>query len=89
MGVSLILLRCAGYNNVDLNACYGKISSVVIFKNNTSTFIAQNITVVRVPAYSPYAVAEHAAGLMLTLNRHIHKYALSYVAATPCTQILS
>jgi len=36
--------------------------------------IAQNITVVRVPAYSPYAVAEHAAGLMLTLNRHIHKY---------------
>ena len=31
------------------------------------------LTVVRVPAYSPYAVAEHAAALLLTLNRHIHK----------------
>lgn len=31
------------------------------------------ITVVRVPAYSPYAVAEHAAGLILTLNRKIHR----------------
>jgi D-lactate dehydrogenase len=29
--------------------------------------------VVRVPAYSPYAVAEHAIGLMLALNRKIHK----------------
>jgi len=33
------------------------------------------LTVVRVPAYSPYAVAEHAAALLLTLNRHIHKAA--------------
>jgi D-lactate dehydrogenase len=31
------------------------------------------ITVVRVPAYSPYAVAEHTIALMLTLNRHTHK----------------
>ncbi|MGB6301050.1 MAG: 2-hydroxyacid dehydrogenase [Rivularia sp. (in: cyanobacteria)] len=31
------------------------------------------ITVVRVPAYSPYAVAEHAAGLILTLNRQYHR----------------
>jgi len=29
--------------------------------------------VVRVPAYSPWAVAEHAVGLMLTLNRRIHR----------------
>ncbi|MFT3950552.1 MAG: 2-hydroxyacid dehydrogenase [Oscillospiraceae bacterium] len=29
--------------------------------------------VVRVPAYSPYAVAEHAAALLLTLNRKTHK----------------
>ncbi|KAJ0410227.1 hypothetical protein P43SY_002559 [Pythium insidiosum] len=29
--------------------------------------------VVRVPAYSPYAVAEHAASLMMTLNRNIHR----------------
>ena len=33
----------------------------------------QKINVVRVPAYSPYAVAEHAIGLLLTLNRKIHK----------------
>ena len=33
------------------------------------------LTVVRVPAYSPYAVAEHAAALLLSLNRHIHKAA--------------
>lgn len=32
-----------------------------------------NIQVCRVPAYSPHAVAEHAVGLMLTLNRKIHK----------------
>ena len=31
------------------------------------------ITVVRVPAYSPEAVAEHSVGLMMTLNRRIHK----------------
>lgn len=32
-----------------------------------------DITVVRVPAYSPHAVAEHTLGLILTLNRHIHR----------------
>jgi len=31
------------------------------------------LTVVRVPAYSPRAVAEHAVALMLTLNRKIHR----------------
>lgn len=31
------------------------------------------ITVTRVPAYSPYAVAEHAVGLMLALDRKIHR----------------
>lgn len=31
------------------------------------------ITIVRVPAYSPYAVAEHAIALILTLNRKIHR----------------
>lgn len=31
------------------------------------------LTVVRVPAYSPYAVAEHAIGLILTLNRKIYR----------------
>lgn len=31
------------------------------------------IHVLRVPAYSPYAVAEHAIGMLLTLNRKIHR----------------
>jgi len=31
------------------------------------------IKVVRVPAYSPHAVAEHTVGLMLALNRKIHR----------------
>ena len=31
------------------------------------------LTVVRVPGYSPYAVAEHTIGLMLALNRKLHR----------------
>lgn len=54
-GVRLIAMRCAGYNNVDMKAAYGKIH------------------VVRVPAYSPYAVAEHAMALLQCLNRKIHR----------------
>jgi D-lactate dehydrogenase len=34
---------------------------------------AHGITVVRVPAYSPNAVAEHTLALILSLNRHIHR----------------
>ena len=56
LGVRLIALRCAGYNNVDLPAA-----------------TKHGITVVRVPAYSPYAVAEHAIALMLALNRKVHR----------------
>ncbi|MFD2516438.1 2-hydroxyacid dehydrogenase [Salinimicrobium flavum] len=55
-GVSLIALRCAGYNNVDLKAAE-----------------ALGIKVVRVPAYSPYSVAEHTMALILTLNRKTHR----------------
>ncbi len=55
-GVKLIALRCAGFNNVDLQAA-----------------AKAGLKVVRVPAYSPYAVAEHAVALILTLNRKIHK----------------
>lgn len=54
-GVRLIVLRSAGYNNVDLKAVYGRIH------------------VLRVPAYSPYAIAEHTAALILSLNRKIHR----------------
>jgi D-lactate dehydrogenase len=32
-----------------------------------------NLTIVRVPAYSPHAVAEHAVAMIMTLNRKIHK----------------
>lgn len=42
--------------------------------NNVDLKAAKNrIKVVRVPAYSPYAVAEHTLALMLTLNRKTHK----------------
>jgi len=55
-GVRLIALRCAGFNNVDLDAA--------------NKF---EIKVVRVPAYSPYSVAEHTVALILALNRKIYK----------------
>lgn len=55
-GTKLIALRCAGYNNVDIE-----------------TAQRNNIKVVRVPAYSPEAVAEHSLALILTLNRKTHK----------------
>ncbi len=55
-GVQLIDLRCAGFNNIDLEAAAD-----------------HHITVLRVPAYSPQAVAEHAVALILTLNRKTHK----------------
>lgn len=43
--------------------------------NNVDLVAARElgISVVRVPAYSPYAVAEHTIGLLLTLNRKIHR----------------
>jgi len=43
--------------------------------NNVDLPVAKElgISVVRVPAYSPYAVAEHAVALMLTLNRKTHR----------------
>ena len=55
-GVELVALRCAGFNNVDVN--YAR---------------ELKLTVTRVPAYSPHAVAEHAVALLLTLNRKIHR----------------
>lgn len=55
-GTSLVALRCAGFNNVDLAAACDL-----------------GIAVARVPAYSPEAVAEHTAALILSLNRNIHR----------------
>ena len=44
------------------------------------------ITVVRVPAYSPYAVAEYTVALMLSLNRKIPRAPGAHATATsPCT----
>jgi len=40
---------------------------------NLDTAHELGMTVLRVPAYSPYSVAEHAVGLMLTLNRKFHR----------------
>ena len=55
-GIGLVLMRCAGFNNVDLDAArqYG-------------------IRVMRVPGYSPEAVAEHAMALALAANRRLYK----------------
>lgn len=55
-GIRLILLRCAGFNNVDI-----------------AVAAELGIKVLRVPAYSPEAVAEHALAMILTLNRKTHK----------------
>ena len=54
--IRLLLMRCAGFNNVDLESAakYG-------------------IRVMRVPGYSPEAVAEHAMALALASNRRLHK----------------
>ncbi len=43
--------------------------------NNVDLKVAKELglTVVRVPAYSPYAVAEHAVGLILMLNRKLYR----------------
>jgi len=41
--------------------------------NNVDFDNLQNIRVVRVPQYSPYAVAEHATALLLNINRKIYK----------------
>jgi D-lactate dehydrogenase len=53
-GVSVLALRSAGYNHVD----------VVQARR-------LGFTVSHVPAYSPHAVAEHAVGLILALDRHL------------------
>jgi len=55
MGIELVTMRCAGYNNIDLGAAKDKI------------------TVLRVPRYSPHAVAEHGMGMILCLNRKLHR----------------
>ena len=56
MGVRLIALRSAGFNNVDLEAAG-----------------SHGVTVARVPAYSPHAVAEHTFALILSLVRKVHR----------------
>ncbi len=53
--ITVLALRCAGFNNVDMKYAFGKLH------------------VLRVPAYSPYAVAEHTIALLLTSIRRIHK----------------
>ncbi|CAI5731098.1 unnamed protein product [Hyaloperonospora brassicae] len=56
-GTRVIFLRCAGFDRVDLKVATEELGMPVL----------------RVPAYSPHAVAEHAATLMMTLNRKIHR----------------
>jgi D-lactate dehydrogenase len=56
LGVRFVVLRSAGFNNVDLSAAE-----------------KLGIRVARVPAYSPHSVAEHTVGLVLALNRKLHR----------------
>lgn len=56
VGVKLIALRCAGFNQIDVDAAR-----------------KLGIVVARVPEYSPHAIAEHALGLILMLNRNLHR----------------
>lgn len=56
LGIRLVALRSAGFNNVDLAAAK-----------------RCGIVVASVPSYSPEAVAEHAAALILSLDRNIHR----------------
>jgi D-lactate dehydrogenase len=56
LGVRLVTLRCAGFNQVDLAAA-----------------APRGLPLTRVPEYSPHAVAEHTVGLMLMLDRKLHK----------------
>lgn len=53
LGVEVLLMRCAGFNNIALAAAKDRLR------------------ILRVPAYSPHAVAEHAMGMILALNRKI------------------
>lgn len=55
-GIKLILMRCAGFNNVDIDAAE-----------------KYDIRIMRVPGYSPEAVAEHAMALALAANRRLYK----------------
>lgn len=55
-GIGLILMRCAGFNNVDMEAAR-----------------KYSIRIMRVPGYSPEAVAEHAMALALAANRRLYK----------------
>jgi len=62
--VTIVALRCSGYNNVDLDEAK-----------------RLDITVTHVPIYSPFSVAEHAAALLLALNRKTHK--VGHLSITP------
>jgi len=55
-GTRFIAMRCAGFNNLDLDALTGL-----------------GLRAARVPAYSPYAVAEHTFALLMALERKTHK----------------
>ena len=56
IGIKLIVLRCVGFNNVDVKAAK-----------------ELGIEIGYIPNYSPNAIAEHAAALVMVLNRHLHQ----------------
>jgi D-lactate dehydrogenase len=56
LGIRLLLMRCAGFNNIDLEAAR-----------------EYDIVILRVPGYSPQAVAEHAIARALMSVRRLHR----------------
>ena len=82
LGVKLIAMRSAGFNNVDYKYALEKGIAVVRVPAYSPYAVAdykyaleKGIAVVRVPAYSPYAVAEHSFAMLLALVRKLtHAY---------------
>ena len=74
---------CIFVNDLADRACLEKLAALDVKlialrcagHNNVDLPAARELglPVVRVPAYSPHAVAEHTVGLLLTLNRRIHR----------------
>jgi D-lactate dehydrogenase len=74
---------CAFVNDRIDRACLEKLARIGVRhvamrcagynRVDLSAAASLGITVTRVPAYSPYAVAEHTVALLLTLTRHIHR----------------
>jgi len=78
-GYDVVLVFVNDTINADMISKLGEYGVKLIalrssgFNNVDLKAALNNIRVVRVPAYSPHAIAEHTVALMLTLNRKVHR----------------